>query len=309
MTLTVFILDFKRRYVAAGRPRLPALERMLARGRKLEPRSPAEFLAPLFGLEPRRLAPAPFMRLGDGGSGDEACWFAAGFVHLAPDRDQLVLMPESLLTVTGEEAGALAAAVNALYGPEGWKLELTRRGRAYLRCPKFLDAVTHEPEGIAGQPVLEHMPAGADAVQLKQLMNEIQMLFHTHAVNTAREESGQPLINSLWLWGGGVLPKSGAAQAPTKIMSDFSLLQGLALWAGIKADAPAMSAIASDCLVELAADDVTTLERDWFASLLAQLKSGRLQKLNLYLGGFGILEIDSAAARRFWRRARPLVVT
>lgn len=308
MTLSIFIPDFERRYAAAGRPRLPALERMLARSRKLESRSSAEFLAPFFGLEPPQLAPAPFMHLADGGDMDEACWFRAGFVHLAPDRDQLVLMPESLLQVTQEETAALTAAFNVMYGAEGWKLEVGSRGRTYLRCPKLLDAATHEPEAIAGQPVLEYMPTGSDAVKLKQLMNEIQMLFHTHAVNAVREEAGQPLINSLWLWGGGVLPKSSAAQAPTKIMSDFPLLQGLALWAGIKADAPAMSAIASDCLVELATDDMTVLERDWFATLLAQLKSGRLQKLSLYLGGFGILEIDSAAARRFWRRARPLGV-
>lgn len=306
MTLTVFIPDFERRYAAAGRPRLPALERMLARGRKLEPRSPAEFLAPLFGLEPRRLAPGPFMRLGDGGSADGACWFSAGFVHLAPDRDQLILMPESLLQLTQEEAGALAAAFNAMYGAEGWKLELTRRGRAYLRCPKSLDAVTHDPETVAGQPVLEHMPAGADAVQLKQLMNEIQMLFHTHAVNTAREESGQPLINSLWLWGGGLLPEAASARAPKQVLSDLPLLQGLALWAGIEAIAPALGATGPDCLLGLAADDVASLGRDWFAPLFARLKSGKLQRLDLYLGGLGNFESSSAAARRFWRRARPL---
>ena len=308
MTLTVFIPDFERCYSAAGSPRLPALERMLARGRKLEPRSPAEFLAPLFGLEPRQLVPAPFMRLADGGNADGACWFSAGFVHLAPDRDQLVLMPESLLQVRSEEAASLAAAFNAMYGAEGWKLELMDQARAYLRCPEPVDAATHEPETIAGQPVFEHMPIGAGAVKLRQLMNEIQMLFHTHAVNTTREEAGQPLINSLWLWGGGLLPKPGELHASVKVMSDLPLARGLAMWAGVKPEAPAIDEVQPDHLVALEAVDVVSLESDWFAPLFAQLKSGKFKELSVYLGGAGIFELDSTAARRFWRRTRPLVV-
>jgi hypothetical protein len=307
MTLTVFIPDFERRYAAAGRPRLLALERMVARGQGRQSPVSTEFLAPIFGLEPWQLTPGPFMRLGDGGSADSACWFCAGFVHLAPDRDQLVLMPESVLHVTREEAAALAAAFNTLYGAEGWKLEADSQGRAYLRCPQPLDAVTHDPEAIAGQPVLEYMPVGADATRLKQLMNEIQMLFHTHPVNVAREEAGQPLINSLWLWGGGVLPKAAGVPTPKKVLGDSPLLRGLSLWAGIKIDVPSIDAIEPGCLVGLAADDVSSLEKDWFASLFTLLKSGKVQQLSLYLGGFGIFEVDPAAARRFWRSTRPLV--
>ncbi len=175
-------------------------------------------LAPLFGLKCGDFPLAPFARLGDGGSADREYWLAASFVHLAPDRDQLVLMPGSMLQIGVEETAALATAFNDMYGAEGWKLEVYSQGRAYLRCPKRLDVVTHDPEAIAGQPVLEYMPVGVDATRLKQLMNEIQMLFHTHPVNVAREEAAQPLINSLWRWGGGVLPNTAALQAPAMIM-------------------------------------------------------------------------------------------
>ena len=307
MPLTVFIPEFERHYGAAGRPRLPALERMVARGRSRELLTPAGFLAPLFGLEAQQLTAAPFMRLGDGGSADGEYWAVASFVHLAPDRDQLVLMPGSLLQIGTEETTALVATFDAMYGTEGWKLEVNSQGRAYLRCPKPLDAATHDPENIAGQPVLEYMPAGPDAARLKQLMNEIQMLFHTHSVNVAREEAGQPLINSLWLWGGGTLLQTAATQAPGMIMGDLPLLNGLGRWAGAKVNAASVDAIGPDSLVGLAADDVASLEQDWFAPLFARLKSGKLRQLSLYLGGFGVFRLDSAAARRFWRRTKPLV--
>ncbi|HEV2111411.1 MAG TPA: hypothetical protein VGT99_08665 [Gammaproteobacteria bacterium] len=308
MASTVFIPDFRRGFEAAGGPRLPALERMVARAVARKAPTEEEFLAPLFGLKPQQLAPAPVMHLADSGAADGRYRLCADFVHLAPDRDQLVLLPESLLQAVPEEIAALAAAFNGLYGAEGWKLELTPRGRSYLQCPLPLDVATSRPDAAAGQAVLEYMPQGADAVRLKQLMNESQMLFHAHAVNRAREDAGRPLINSLWLWGGGVLPKGGAAHAPRRILGELSLLRGLALWAGRAPEDAALAVMGDDVLLGLPATDPGALERDWLQPLFTRLKSGSFRHLALYLGGFGLFELDTRAARRFWRRAGPLTM-
>lgn len=307
MAVTLFIPDFRQRFEAAGQPRLPALERMVSRAVAREAPTEEAFLAPLFGLELRQLAPAPFMHLADSGAADGRYRLCADFVHLAPDRDQLVLLPESLLQAVPEEIAALAAAFNGLYGAEGWKLELTPWGRSYLQCPTSLDVATSRPDAAAGQAVLEYMPQGADAVQLKQLMNETQMLFHAHAVNRARDDAGRPLINSLWLWGGGTLPKAGAAHAPRSILGELSLLRGLALWADRIPEAAALADMGDDVLLGLAAKDPGALERGWLEPLFTRLKSGSFKQLVLYLGGFGLFALDTRAARRFWRRAGPLM--
>ena len=306
MTFTIFIPDFRQRFEAAGQPRLPSLERLVARAVRRPAPADAEFLAPLFGLDPDRLAPGPLMHLADGGAADDAYRLCADFVHLAPDRDQLVLMPQALLQALPEELAALAAAFDSLYGAEGWKLELMPSGRAYLRSPRPLGVVTFRPQAIAGQPVLEYMPQGGDGVQLKQLMNEIQMLFHTHAVNRAREDAGQPLINSLWLWGGGALPAGGPLARPVTVAGDMPLLRGLALWAGGEAEASIPTSAAGENVLGSASMDIDAMERDWFAPLLARLKTGSVQELALHLGDFGLFILDSGAARRFWRRPRPL---
>ena len=172
-----------------------------------------------------------------------------------------------------------------------------------------MDAVTHEPAEAAGRAVLDYMPAGPDAIPLKRLMNETQMLFHTHAVNVAREEAGRPLINSLWLWSGGMLPKRGAAQAPQQVVSALPLVRGLALWAGQTPQSSGLPPFEQECLFASAAGDLAALERDWFAPLFAALKGGKLKQLDLYLGGMGSFGLGSAAARRFWRRPRPLAVS
>jgi len=306
MPCSLFIPDFRQRFEAAGRPRLPAVERIAARGSFRRLRA-AEFLAPLFGLEASQLAPAPFMHLGDTGIADGEFRLCADFVHLAADRDQLVLMPASLLDAKQEEREALAAAFNALYGMEGWNLEVTGQGRAYLRAPRPLDLATWEPLEVAGRSVFDYMPTGGDASPLKQLMNETQMLFHAEPVNRSREDAGLPLINSLWLWGGGALPaKIGIS--PVRVFGDLPLVRGLAAWADKAVGIPNRNTIweAGDFFA-LGADDPRTLDRDWFGPLLSALQYGTIPCLQLYLGGLGGFELGTADSHKFWRRGKPLV--
>lgn len=306
MPCIVQIPNFRHRLEAAGTPRLPALERLLARGRRLPDTSSAALLAPLFGLEATSFAPAPFMRLGDTGARDARWWMRADPVHLAPDRDQLLLLPGELLQAGRHETDALAEGFNDLYGAEGWRLEMGDTLRGYLRTPRRFDAVTHDPGPIAGQPVLESMPGGPDGAALRRLMNEVQMLFHTHPVNQAREEAGQPLINSLWLWGGGILP-AFTGRAPAQVAASTPLLRGLALWAG-REPGPLKDAagLKPDSLVSLEAHDLQALERDWFVPLFDLLRAGKLDSLTLQLGGMGTFALTPAGARRFWRRRRAI---
>ena len=301
MPATLIIPGFLRAHQAAGRPRLPKLERMLARAAQREPRHTHDVLAALFGLESGAIQSGPFMRLADGGRRDDAWWLRADPVHLAPDRDQLVLLPGSLLEVQPAELQALARVFGATFGADGWRLEISEAGRGYLRAPRALDVLTHDPEPFVGGPVLDAMPTGADSKLLKQLMNETQMLFHTHAVNTAREEAGRPVINSLWCWAGGRLP-AATGKSPRRIVSDLPLARGLAFWAGQDAAPPVADMPISDgYLVALAAGDPLALERDWFGPLFAQVKGRALPALDIHLEGLGDFSLDSSAARSFWR--------
>lgn len=304
MPTSVYIPNFRQSFETAGRPRLPALERLVARATRLPDVGPLEFLAPLFGLASDALPVAPFMRLADGGRPDDAYWLRADPVHLAPDRDQLVLMPEPLLQVTLSEAAQLAAAFNDAYRAEGWHLEFPHPTRGYLRSPAPLSVTTRDPEGLAGGPVLDGMPQGRHAAGLKQLMNETQMLFHTQALNRAREEAGRPTINSLWFWGGGELPpRSG--RKPAQIVTDLPLVKGLARWSGATLQLPPTGS-PDDVLMAFTGSDLPQLERTSFASLLASLKARKLPLLELYLGGQGVFRVDASGARRFWRRGRRL---
>jgi hypothetical protein len=311
MPLSLFIPDFSRRFRAAGAPRLPALERMRARAGSRHAADPQGFLAPIFGLDPGDLAAAPFMRFADAGRPEPGYWLCADPVHLAPDRDRLVLMTEPLLGVESAEAEALVAGFNDLYAADGWQLEARRTAHWYLRCPRPLAAITHDPDAIAGGGILQFMPSGDDADDLKRLMNEVQMLFHTHAVNRSREEAGRPPINSLWLWGGGELPKQHAAGS-RQVWTAAPLLSGLALWSGAQPDPVPeswdSSSHAASGVLDLAGCSPEELEQRWFAPLLSSLQRGALDEVNIYLGGLERFNLSSSAARRFWRRGGPIAL-
>lgn len=303
MPFTLHIHGFLDRYESAGRPRLPELERILARAERT---AGDHSLAPLFGLE--TLPAAPFTYLADTGKADGEYRLRADPVHLAADRDQLVLMPGSLLDTTQEEIRALTGAFNTLYGGDGWQLEWPRTERGYLLSPRTLMAVTYEPLVAAGRSVLEFMPRGEDAVTLKRLMNETQMLFHEHPVNRTREEEGRPLINSLWLWGGGRLP-APTGRAPTRVMTDMPLVRGLALWAGLELlpmTESAERAVVDDGLAAIDAEDLDVLETRWFAPLYRRIKERSLNGFDIQLGGLGGFHMDAARLRGFWRPRRPV---
>ncbi len=291
--------------------RSPALETLFARS-QLQPAADGNaVLAKLFGL-PAGFGVAPFMRLADTGERDAGFYFRADPVHLAPDRDQVVMLPLSVLHVQADETRALKAIFNRIYEAEGYRLETPQPERWYLRVPAPLNCVTHEPVVVAGGSVFEFMPQGEDGQGLRQLMNEVQMLLYEHPVNLAREAAGRPAINSLWLWGGGSLPETSVT-GPVRVLTDISLIMGLARFAGSefsawtgKLDIPLESEkqlIAIDCTTDAA---LTQLEDQLAAPLLRALRQGRIGELMIYPGNQRCYRITRKSLRQFWRRRRPL---
>jgi hypothetical protein len=273
--------------------RLPALELLLARGRALaaDTQSYAEWLAGSFGVEP--------LPAGALSAGAEGFWLRADPVHLRLLRDRMVLVPVSGLRP--EEAGALVATLNRHFAgrhefraphPDAWAMRAE---------PAALEA--REPQALAGADVDANLPGAPWTA----LLTEIQMALHEHPVNEARELA----VNSVWLWGAGVLPES-AAGPWRSVGADDPLARGLARVAGMAAREAARSA--DDWLADLPEGGrhlavlegtAVELEEAWFAPLLAALKSGRLGMVTLHVPGAGLaVETTRSDLRRFWRRPR-----
>jgi len=291
MSLTVLIsslpLDSSRR--------LPALETLLSRA-DVQP-APDDginaLLAQLFGLTSPELPVGPLTRLADGGAPDAGYWLRADPVNLVADRDRLVMLPLNLLDIQMHEAQALAERINGTYETDGIRLETQEPSRWYLKLPDSPICRTRDPGDIAGGPVLDYMPDGPDAARVRRLMNEIQMLLHEHPVNQAREAAGMPLINSVWLWGGGRLPDA-LTRAPKSVVTDMPLVRGLAMHAGSDclpwpATPGALTEGGSELFAFSGGDtrSLAAIETEFAEPALAQLRLGNLEEITLYCGTRG----------------------
>jgi hypothetical protein len=302
--------------------RLVAAETLISKGRRkrLPTSSPEGWLFERFQVAKQRDWPvAPYTLLADGGSPERHFWMRADPVHLRAGNDSIVLVADPASGVSRAEAEALAEALNRHFG-ESLPLLAPDPGRWYVRIDPAPEAQTTPPAAGEGKEIQAHLPSGRDAMRLRALMNETQMLLHEHAVNAAREARGEPALNSLWFWGGGAI--EGAPARPfSAVIAGDPLARGLALAAGIpvrnlpeNAQLP-LAALEekSVALVVLDApqnpDGFAALERNWFEPLLAALLAGRIGMLSLHLlGARARLEVETVRSdlRYFWRRKKPL---
>lgn len=304
--------------------RMPALELLLARGRRTygDAQSTESWLLSGFDLDLEAPPAGALTLMAEGADHAGKSWARADPVHLRLLRDRMVIVPGAALSIPREEAEALCETLNAHFsGRLQVRIEAPERWVAQLGEDLKLPA--GGPLEMAGRTVAPG--PGADA-----LRNEIQMALHEHPVNEAREARGELPINSLWLWGAG--PAPGGAQAPWRsVIADDPIARGLARSARVPARALGLSAeqwldlgqedgrhlvVLDQLRIPLALSDMAgaaerlqALEREWFAPLLDALRAGRVGMLTVVVpDASSSLSVETIRGdlRRFWRRARPL---
>ncbi|MFQ5643910.1 MAG: hypothetical protein ACE5FQ_09440, partial [Thiogranum sp.] len=140
-----------------------------------------------------------------------------------------------------------------------------------------------------------------------------------------RAERALPLINSLWIWGGGVLPVN-TGQCFDRVVTANVTVQGLGSRSSSNCSPVPERAdsllsepgegervlVTLDALDAPAAyEDIgrwnTVLEhyeRDWFAPLLSALAARRLTRLDVFPVNGQCFSITPADLLKFWRRTR-----
>ena len=210
-------------------PRLPALERLLARGDKIPgPASYPQALFALYGIAGEEPLPtAPVCYYADSGGEPETRYLLhADPIHLRPDQDRLLGFDFRRQPLGGEVASALVEAFNRHFAEDGLELIAPHPTRWYLALEREPDVRFQPLAEILGRNIDLFLPQGADAGQWRAWMNEVQMLFHSLPVNDERVAGGRLPVNGLWFSGGGYLPSKvpgGFAQ----VSGECCLLQGL----------------------------------------------------------------------------------
>ncbi|MEF9979002.1 MAG: phosphoglycerate mutase [Thermomonas sp.] len=260
-------------------------------------------LARHFKLLPNRWAPAALTRVVDGGIEEARLsgWLRADPAYIRPDINgaRLLGIGDALRLDQGD-IDAFLPALRPLFGDAGFPLDAPHPGRWYLRLPREsrLPAFA-APADALGDDVFEHIPAGAEARRWRVLSSEAQVVLHNHPHNAVRAAAGKPPVNSLWFWGGGVLPDAASTTTPT-LYSDDPLVQGLAHVAKLThMPLTSFNDLPNDALVDLRMKrDPRELLEAWMLPAVAGLKSCEVT-LD-FADGPGFL-LRSNQRLRFWR--------
>jgi hypothetical protein len=266
-----------------------------------------------FDIVPRGWPAAAITRQADVGDAEDACWLRVDPAWIRPEMTGARLFGWGRgLKIAAADVEAFVPALRPVFDDAGFVLDAPTHGRWYLRLPRdtWVPAFT-DPADALGADVFDYLPgtdASVDATQLRRwrgLLNDAQVVLHTHPRNAMRMAAGLPPINALWFWGAGVLPETVLTLHAT-VLSDDELLHAFAHVARVHwEDLPGhWTSLPDSTLVDLRfVRDLASVHRDWIAPALDGIRSGAIASMRLDLGDGTGFYLAASQRWRFWRPA------
>ena len=298
-----FLLPARQRFGGQG---LPAdIAKVLGRGERTG--SEAGERAQLtrhFDLLPRGWPVAALTRAFDADDAPLSSWLRADPAYVRPDLSGArLMMSGDALQLDAADAQALVAALRPTFGDAGMPIDAPRPARWYLRLPREakVSSMT-SPADALGEDLFDHLPDGPEGRRWRALLSEAQVLLHQHPVNAARVAAGKPPVNSLWFWGGGVLPDHVTTPHAT-VHSDEITLRALAKAAGVRGvDLPARFERQGGVFDLRPMRDLGAVCDAWLRPAFATLGAGGIASADLDCEDGATWHIVASQRWRFWRK-------
>ncbi len=225
--------------------------------------------------------------------------------HIA--RDHLVLTDLRHLPLSEPESRELFATAAPLFAETGMELVWGNARLWFLRADALRELETSAPDMAVGHNIDIWMPKGEGERAWRRIHNEVQMCWHSHAVNEARERAGHKPVNALWCWNARADDGAAPSTKPQALAAFLPAADWPATGPGDNGlqvfDGLSSAALAGDWGRWLQA--MQEAEQNLFAPALQDLKSGRLTQLRLLLADDRqVLQADCSrlALKKFWRR-------
>lgn len=267
-----------------------------------------------FDLLPRGWPVAAITRAFDANDAPLSAWLRADPAFVRPDINGARLLAcGDALRLDQAEADAFVSVLRPLFGDSGMPIDAPRPARWYLRLPREAKLPSMaSPEEALGADLFDHLPEGPEGRRWRALLSEAQVALHQHPLNAERAAAGKPPVNSLWFWGGGVLPDH-VTTSQARVCSNEITLRALASIAdaggvdlpprfdGVEPRSTAEPRRAG--LFDLRAlRDLRALEAEWVEPALAAVKSGALSSLVLDCEDGARFTLLRNQRWRFWRK-------
>jgi hypothetical protein len=315
---------------AAGLPRLPLLELILARSRIRPLASDWRGWLAAGGGAARALTPAatvaaawnvlaPIAQC----SGSGQLWLATP-VHYFAGLDTVHLHPAGLLRLDSEQQHRLVADFARVFAGSPWMLRALGQRELLLSGPAIA-ASGADPARFLGNDPSPGLPRGEGAATLWGLGAEMEMWLYEHPLNLERLGRGELPVTTLWLWGAEASAATAPAALPAAALAPATRARlfghdtyAEALWRLHGGAAEALPAAFDAALIDARVDSVLLyplsrqdglsaalmqLEQRWLPAALRALRQRQVSVLRLVIGG-QVYSLGWLQRLRLWR-ARP----
>jgi len=282
MQVTLLLPELSR---LGGAPLSSHTARLLGRGERLPDAAPGRQaqLRRYFDLPENEWPLAALTRQDDCGDAAGARWLRADPCHIRPDLNGARLLAVGDMLVQGDEVKALQPEVQAIFADAGFEFDMPAPGRWYLKLPDDTTLPeTLPPEDALGLDLIEHVAGGTGGRRWRALLSEVEIALHHHPHNAQRIAAGQLPVNSLWLWGGGVLPERIGTKVARFYSNDETAL-ALAAAADVAALLEPLSRVCvreegATCVFDLTAlRSMSELDTRWLHPILTTLNPDSLR--------------------------------
>lgn len=252
-------------------------------------------------------------------------WFILHPAHIQVYPDRMVLQDRRRIRLAEADSRALFNAAQPAFEQAGKTVVYGNETTWFLRADDWQNLVTATPDMACGRHLAHWMPEGPQEPAWRKLLNDVQMIWHDHPVNRARQEKGEEKINALWLWAGSTatLPTFPAILPYTKAYRFAGRMEAFGqFFDECEQDCTADTTLAhppehglllvDELIAPALAGDwhawrtaYETVEDVWLAPLLEGLMQRKIDRLTLNMSHDTSLKtfvIDRAAQRKFWVR-------
>jgi len=248
-------------------------------------------------------------------------WFIVNPIHIEIARTHLMMGDPRYLGLSDAESRALFETALPYFEEAGHALVYGDPKTWFMRADDWAGLDTATPEAALGMDLTDWMPSGERAAAFRRLQNEVQILWHTHPVNAAREARRLPPVNAFWAWGAAEASRLPAPNSPKLAAFDAGGVMD-AIAVERPADLAQFAASAGgDTILYCASAAPYAVGADWggwvaqlqqleaalFAPILDALKTRRsgIDQVRLVLSHRDALAeftTTALAQRAFWRR-------
>ncbi|MBI4950279.1 MAG: cofactor-independent phosphoglycerate mutase [Deltaproteobacteria bacterium] len=164
--------------------------------------------------------------------------FRCNLVTLAQRDGSIVMDDYSAGHITTEDADALIKSLDHALSSAGVRFYTGTSYRHLMVSSTQGKFKTTPPHDISDKKIDEHLPKGAGAEKLVELMELSRDILKDHPVNRRRVSNGKKPATSIWLWGQGAAPSMPTLKerfgVDGAIISAVDLMKGIGIYAGLE---------------------------------------------------------------------------